>query len=97
MIIINSIVKAFEAYQQYAERAAALKELRQLSVHQLADIGIEPYQLAKGISAYPWREQKSEETVVSAPVFVEAAKPKNTFAGTLVTLYNAWGQPARQW
>ena len=100
MIIINSIVKAFEAYQQYAERAAALKELRQLSVHQLADIGIEPYQLARGISAYPWREQKGEETGVAAPVFVEAAnaaKPKNTFAGTLVTLYNAWGQPARQW
>lgn len=101
MIIINSIVKAFEAYQQYAERAAALKELRQLSVHQLADIGIEPYQLAKGISAYPWRDQQIEdsveETAVTVPVFVETAKPKNTFAGTLVTLYSAWGRPARQW
>ena len=101
MIVINSIVKAFEAYQQYAERAAALKELRQLSVSQLADIGIEPYQLAQGISAYPWRVHQTEdsagETAVTAPVFVQTVKPKNTFAGTLVTLYSAWGRPARQW
>lgn len=97
MIVINSIAKVYQAYQQYAERAAALKELRQLSAHQLADIGIEPYQLTRGISAYPWREQESEQSAAATPVFTESAQPKSTFAGTLVILYSAWGRPARQW
>lgn len=95
MSILNSISRLAHNYREYAERANALKELQKLSVRQLADIGVEPYQLSAGVSAYPWKDEVIQAEKIT-PVR-EVAKPANNFANTMITLYSAWGRPVRHW
>ncbi len=98
MLILNNIVKAVEAYRDYVERANALKQLKQLSPRELADIGIEPYELEMGVIGFPWKSKDAvSDEQVAAPVQPIGTKPANNFANTMITLYSAWGRPVRNW
>ena len=98
MIILNSIAKVANAYRSYVERTTALRQLRRLSPRELADIGIEPYELEVGVIGFPWKSKATEpDEQVAASTQVTEAKPANNVATTLITLYSAWGRPVRNW
>ncbi len=48
-MIVNSFVKAAAAYRTYVERVEGLRRLRQLSPRELADIGVEPFELEASV------------------------------------------------
>jgi len=77
MSVFTTFFDSVVASNEKRARVLVLNELRAMSARNLVDLGFDSRLLAKGVQAWPWRFEESDDTH-AIPSFIEASYQAET-------------------